>query len=107
MINLSNYKFSNQERKQLKISVDFCFLDKSRGVWRFLAGNLESLGNSIKDNIIHKNLEYFHEFLPGYTDIFTNNIYVTKNYTYHNLRSMIQNKDIVVGNGDKDSSIVL
>ena len=52
-------------------------------------------------------MEHFHEFLRGYTDIFTNNIYATKDYTYHNLRGMIQNKDIVVVKGDKDSSVVI
>ena len=52
-------------------------------------------------------LEHFHEFLPGYADIFTNNIYATKYYTYHNLCGMIQNKDIAVVKGDKDSSIVI
>ena len=30
-----------------------------------------------------------------------------KDYTYHNLRGMIQNKDIVVVKGDKDSSVVI
>ena len=52
-------------------------------------------------------LEHFHEFLRGYTDIFNNNIYATKDYTYHNLRDMIQKKDIVVAKGDKDSSVVI
>ena len=64
-----------------------------------------SLAESVKSNINHKNLEHFHEFLHGYTDIFSNNIYATKDYTYHNLRGMIQNKDIVVVKGDKDSSV--
>ena len=36
-----------------------------------------------------------------------NNIYATKDYTYHNLRGMIQNKDIVVVKGDQDSSVVI
>ena len=53
------------------------------------------------------NLEHFHEFLRGYTDIFNNNIYATKDYTYHNLRDMIQKKDIVVAKGDKDTSVVI
>ena len=57
--------------------------------------------------MIIKNLEHFHEFLRGYTDIFTNNIYATKDYTYHNLRGIIQNKDIVVVKDDKDSSVVI
>ena len=67
---------------------------------------MESLAESVKGNIDHKNLEHFHEFLRGYTDIFTNNIYATKDYTYHNLRGMIQNKNVVV-KGDKDSSVVI
>ena len=49
---------------------------------------MESLAESIKGNIDHKNLEHFHEFLRGYTDIFINNIYDAKDYTYHNLRGM-------------------
>ena len=55
---------------------------------------MESLADSVKGNIDHKDLELFHEFLCGYTDIFINNIYATKDYTYHNLRGMIQNKDV-------------
>ena len=76
-------------------------------VRRFLAGNMESLADSIKGNVDQKNLECFHEFLRGYTDIFTNNIYAAKDYTYHNLRSMIQNKNIVVVKSDKESSVVV
>ena len=68
---------------------------------------MESLADRVKGNIDHKNLEHFHEFLRGYTDIFTNNIYATKDYTYHNLHSTIQNKDIVVVKGDKHSSAVI
>ena len=68
---------------------------------------MEPLVDTVKDNMDHKNLEHFREFLRGYTDIFTNNIYATKDYTYHNLPGMIQNKDIVVVKGDKDSSVVI
>ena len=68
---------------------------------------MEYLADSEKRNIDHKNLEHFHYFLRGYTDISTNNIYATKDYTYHNLRGMIQNKDIVVVKGDKASSVVI
>ena len=62
---------------------------------------MESLTDSIKGDV---DLEHFHEFLRGYTDIFTNNIYATSDYTYHNLRGMIQNKDIAVVKGDKDEN---
>ena len=101
IINLSNYDLSNQERQQLKICLDYCFVDKNKDVRRSLVANTESLADSVKENIDYKDLEHFHEFLRGYTDIFTNNIYATKDYTCHNLRGMIQNKDVVVVKGHK------
>ena len=42
------------------------FLDKNIDVKRFLATNMESLANSIKNNIDNKNLGHFHEFLCDY-----------------------------------------
>ena len=86
--------------------MDYCFVDKIKDVQRLLAANMESLADSIKCNIDHKDLQHFHEFLCGYTDTFTDNIYATKDYTY-NFCGMIQNKDIVVVKGDKDSSVVI
>ena len=71
IINLSSYNLSSQETQQLKLGLDYCFVDKNKDV-------MESLADSVKGNIDHKNLEDFYEFLPGYTDIFTNNIYATK-----------------------------
>ena len=68
---------------------------------------MESLADNVKSNIDHKNLEHFHEFQRGYTDIFTNNIYATKDYTYHNLCGMVQKKVIVVVKGDKNSNVVI
>ena len=68
---------------------------------------MESLAESANGNIGHKNLEHFQEFLRAYKDIFTNNIYATRDYIYHNPRGMIKNKDIVVVKGDKDSSVVI
>ena len=50
------------------------FVDKNKNVCRFLATNTGSLADSIKSNINHKNLEHFHGFLCGYTDIFSDNI---------------------------------
>ena len=52
-------------------------------------------------------MDNFLEFLRGYVDICTNNVYATKDYTHHNLRGMTQNKDIAVLKGDKDSSVVI
>ena len=101
IINLSNYNNSNQERQKLK-------LVWMKDVQRFLAANIGSLAYNIKGNNDDKNLEHFHEFLCVYTDIFSNNIFATKDkdYTYHNLSDMIQTKNIVVTKGEKDSNIV-
>ena len=70
----TNYCLSSQERLQLKLGLD-CFVDKIKNVWRFLAANKESLADNVKGNIDRKTLEHFHEFLRGYTDILTNNIF--------------------------------
>ena len=107
IIDLSNYNFSNKERQQLKLGLDYCFVDKNKDVRRSLAANMESLADSVKDNIDYNDLEHFHEFLRGYTDIFTNNIYAAKDYTDHNVRGMVQNKDIAVVKGDKDFNVVI
>ena len=61
---------------------------------------MEYLADRVKGNIDHKNLEQFHEFIRGYTDIFTSNIYARKDFTYHNLCGIIQNKNIAVVKGD-------
>ena len=74
--------------------MDYSFVDKTKDVRRFLAANMETLADSVKGNIDHKNLEHFHEFLCRYTDIFINNTYTRKDYTYHNLRGMIQTKTL-------------
>ena len=68
---------------------------------------MESLANSVKGNIDRKNLEHVHELLLRYAYIFTNYIYATKDYLYHNLCGTTQNKDIVVVKGDKVSSVVI
>ena len=62
MIILSNYDVSNQERQQLKLGLEYCVVHKNKDVPRFLATNIESLAESVKDNIDHKNLEHFHNF---------------------------------------------
>ena len=87
--------------------MDYCFVDKNKVIRRFLAANIESLADSVKGNIDHKDIGHFHELLRGYIDIFTNNIYAAKDYTYHSLRGMIQNKDIAVVKGDRDSGKII
>ena len=61
IINLSNYNLSNQ-KKQLKLGLDYCIVDKNKDIRRFLAANLEHLADNVKGKTDHKNLENFHNF---------------------------------------------
>ena len=63
-------------------TLDFCFVDKNKDVQRSLAANIESLVDTMKDNIGHKNLK-LHELLRWSTDIFINSVYSTKEIHIH------------------------
>ena len=52
-------------------------------------------------------LEEYHEFLQVHAEIISRNIYNSKDYTYHDLKLLIKNKDIKVLLGDNDSSIII
>ena len=53
------------------------------------------------------NKEEFHEFLRGFATKFSENVYRTKDKTYKSLSEFRNNPDIVVLNGDKDSSVII
>ena len=68
---------------------------------------MEKVTERVENSLNQNQAENFHEFMHAYTDIFTNNVFATKDYTYHNLKDIIKYKDIVLLNGDKDSSDVI
>ena len=68
---------------------------------------MESLAYTTSGKVQDNQLEEFHEFLRGYTDIFSKNIFATKDYSYHHLKRLINDKNTVVVKGDKDSSVVI
>ena len=49
----------------------------------------------------------FEEFLRGYNDIFSDNVLNSEDFTYKNLKSLIQDQNVAVFKGDKDSSVVI
>ena len=63
IINLSNFNLSSQKTQQLKLGLNYCFVDKNKDVQRFLAANMESLADSIKGNIDHKNFLWISMWL--------------------------------------------
>ena len=68
---------------------------------------MESLAHSASKQVGPSHLENFHEFLLGYTDIFSKNVLSTNDERYKNLKNLIRKSNIVILRGDKDSSVVI
>ena len=107
IINLSNYTLNDSEYNQLKFGLNHCFINKDKHIKKDIAANMESLVYSASKQVDTSQSENFHEFLRGYTDIFSKNALSTNNETYKNLKNPIRKSDIVILRGDKDSSVVI
>ena len=107
IINLSNYQLNEKEYNQLKMGLNHCFINKDKNLKNHIAANMESIAYITSDKVDKTDLENFHEFLRGYTDIFAKNVISTEHHTYKELKTLIHNKDAVILKGDKDSSIVI
>ena len=68
---------------------------------------MESLAYSASKQVDPSQLENFHEFLRGYTYIFSKNVLSTNDETYKDLKNLIRKSDIGILIGDKDSSVVV
>ena len=68
---------------------------------------METISNSPTKCVEGNKVEDFHEFLRAYTDIFTKNIYATKDFTYNNLKNIINKDKLAIVSGDKDSCVVI
>ena len=90
-----------------KYGLHHCFVDKSKSVKRNIAVELENIVHLIQKDVSSENMEYFHEYIQQMTNKFSQNIYYTKDDTYCNLRYLIQNENIVLLSGHKDSSVLL
>ena len=104
IINLSDYDLSEVEHKQLQLHLEYSFVNKNRDLKKNLAANLETLASQASSFVDYKD---FHEFLRAYTNIFTKNIYATKDYIHKNLKNHIENKDLAVISSYKDSCVVI
>ena len=95
------YHLKDIEYQQLKLGLDYSYIDKNKNTRKFLAANLETLAQRTSDSVEAHRLEEYHEFLRGYTDIFTKNLFQTKDYTCHNLKKFIGEEDVVVMKGER------
>ena len=65
------------------------------------------IADRITDNFQSDQRENAHEFLRAYVDIFTKSVYTTTDYTYKHLKRIVNDKNLVVVSGDKESCVVL
>ena len=107
ILNLSLEKLSVKERKQLEIGLQFSFVDKNKHLKKQLAVNCETLSHKASDCVHHQNPEDFHEFLRAYTDIFTKNVYATRDFNHSSLRDITKNSKLVLLSGNKDPCLVI
>ena len=103
VIKLSDYDFGMEG---LKYGLHNGFIDKSKSVKRNIAVEL-NIADLVQKDVSSEHMEYFHEYLRNMTYKFAQNIYHIKDYTYRNLRHLIQNNDIVLLAEDKGSSVVV
>ena len=68
---------------------------------------MESVSDRVTPLLESCKKEHFHEFLRANTDIFTKNVYSSKDKTYSKLRTLMRDKNVAVIPGDKDSSVVI
>ena len=104
IINLSSHQLTDTEYRQLKFRLNQSFINKDKNVKTDIAIHIESLAYTALKKVKNIKLENFHEFL---TDIFSKNILNYKDLTYKNLKSLIQDENIVILKGNKDSSVVI
>ena len=107
IFNISKHELSSKDEQQLKLGLKHGFVDKNKNTKKILAANMEKVTERVENSLDQNQVENFHEFMRAYSDIFTNNVFATKDYTYHNLKDIIKFKDIVLLDGDKDFQVSL
>ena len=107
VIYLLTYHLKDIEYQQFKLGLDYSYIDKNKNTRKFLAANFDALAQRTSDSVEARRLEEYHEFLHGCTDIFTKKAFLMKDYTYLNLKNLIQEEDVVVMKGDKYSSVII
>ena len=107
VINLSSIQLSDKELNQLSFGLDHSYVDKNEHVKTNLAANFESLAQAVNSEILNEEKKDFHEFLQVFRDIFSKNVYSTKDYTYSNLKQLIKDDNLLVIPGDKGYCVII
>ena len=107
IINLSNVEISQEEKEVLRYGLQHSFIDRSKYIKQNLAIEIEALANTTNEYVKNEDKEEYHELLIKYTNIFSKNVYDTKDFTYKTLMKLVKNPDIVILEGDKESATVI
>ena len=78
------------------MGLKYSFVDKNKWLKQQLAVNMETVSHSAIKYVENNKVEDFHEFLRAHTDIFTKNIYATKDFTNKNLKNIINNDKLAI-----------
>ena len=97
---------NNSEYNQLTFGLNHFFINKGKHI-KGIVANMESLAYSTSKQVDPPQFENVHQFLRGYTDIFSKNVLSNNDETYKNLKNLIRKSDRVILRGDKDSSVVI
>ena len=68
---------------------------------------METVADRVTYLVENDKKEDLHELLRASKDIFTKNLYSSKDLTYSKLKNLSRDKSIAVVPGDKDSSVVI
>ena len=71
------------------MGLEYNIVDKNKWLKQQLAVNIEKFPHSAIKYDEDNKVQDFHESLRAYTDIFMKNLYATKDFTYKNLKNMI------------------
>ena len=104
---MSYIELTSDETNQFKLGLEYSFIDKNKHIKKNLHANVESLPDKVTENLENGKREGFHELLRAYVDIFTKNIHATRDNTYKNLKRIINDTNVAVVSGYKESCVAI
>ena len=81
IINLSNVTLTDEQTEALRYGMHHSYIDRNKYIKQNLAVEIEALVDSTNGKVRQEDKENYHEFLIKYTNIFSKNVYDTKDYT--------------------------
>ena len=107
LVNFSYIELTSDDTNQSKLGLEYSFIDKNKHIKKNLAVNFESLADKVTKSLENCKHDNIRELPREYEDIFIKSIYQAGDNTYKNLKRTINDPNIAVVSGDKESCIVI